>query len=120
MAVRLDKRRAMRSVAGPVLGAALTAYFAFSAFEGDRGVLRIIQLDQEIARAEQTLAKVTAEREHLDRYVEALRDDRLDADYLDERARVITGLIGPDDIVISDTGTRRRFSVVGGPPTIGR
>ena len=120
MAVRLDKRRAMRSVAGPVLGAALTAYFAFSAFEGDRGVLRIIQLDQEIVRAEQTLAKVTAERKHLDRYVEALRDDRLDADYLDERARVITGLIGPGDIVISDTETRRRFSVVGGPPTISR
>lgn len=118
--MRLDKRRAMRSVAGPVLGAALTAYFAFSAFEGERGVLRIIRLDQEIVRAEQTLAKVTAEREHLDRYVEALRDDRLDADYLDERARVITGLIGPNDIVISDTETKRRFSVVGGPPTADR
>ena len=120
MAVSLDKRRAIRSVAGPVLGVALTAYFAFSAFEGDRGVLRIIQLEQEIVRAEQTLAKVTAEREHLDRYVEALRDKRLDADYLDERARIVTGLVGPDDIVISDTETKRRFSVVGGPPTIGR
>lgn len=120
MAVSLDKRRAIRGVAGPVLGVALTAYFAFSAFEGDRGVLRIIQLEQEMARAEQTLARVAAERAHLGRYVEALRDERLDADYLDERARIVTGLIAPDDIVISDTGTRRRFSVVGGPPTIGR
>lgn len=120
MAVSLEKRRAIRSVAGPVLGVALTAYFAFSAFEGDRGVLRIIQLDQEIVRAEQTLASVTAEREHLDRYVDALRDERLDADYLDERARIVTGLVASDDVAISDTGTRRRFSVVGGPPTIGR
>lgn len=120
MAVSLDKRRVIRSVAGPVLGVALTAYFAFGAFEGDRGVLRIIQLEQEIVRAEQTLARVTAEREHLDRYVEALRDGRLDADYLDERARIVTGLVGPDDIVISDTETKRRFSVVVGPPTIGR
>ena len=120
MVARLDKRRAMRRVAGPVLGAALTAYFALSAFEGDRGVLRIIQLQQEMGRAEQTLARVAAEREHLDRYVESLRADRLDSDYLDERARVITGLIGPNDVVISDSETRRRFSVVGGPPTIGR
>ena len=120
MAVSLEKRRAIRNVAGPVLGVALTAYFAFSAFEGERGVLRIIQLDQEIVRAEQTLASVTAEREHLDRYVEALRDERLDADYLDERARIVTGLIASGDVVISDTGTRRRFSMVGGPPTIRR
>ena len=113
--MRLDRRRAMRSVAGPVIGAALTAYFAFSAFEGDRGVLRIIHLDQEIVRAEQTLASVAAARESLDRHVEALRADRLDGDYLDERARVMTGLVGPDDVVISDVETTRRISVVGGP-----
>ncbi len=110
----------MRTVAGPFLGAALTAYFALSVFEGDRGVLRIIQLEQELVRAEQTLVRVAAERAHLDGYVDALRSDRLDPDYLDERARVITGLIGPNDIVISDSETRRRFSVVGGPPTIAR
>ncbi len=118
--MRLDKRRAMRSVAGPVLGAALAAYFAFSAFEGDRGVLRIIRLDQEIARAEQTLARVTQERLNLDRHVEALRADRLDRDYLDERARVMTGLVAPGDVVLSDPKTTRRFSVVGGPPASSR
>ncbi len=112
----LDTRRAMRSVISPVVGAALTAYFAFSAFESDRGVLRIVQLDQEIDRAEQTLERVTTERENLGRYVEALHVDRLDRDYLDERARVMTGHLGPRDIVISDTETRRRFSVVIAPP----
>lgn len=116
MVMRLDKRRAMRSVAGPVIGAALTAYFAFSAFEGDRGVLRIIQLDQEIVHAEATLTRVAAERGNLDRYVVALRSGRLDRDYLDERARVMTGLLGPGDVVISDIESTRRFSVVGGPP----
>lgn len=118
--MKLDKRRAMRSVAGPVLGAALTAYFAFSAFQGDRGVLRIVRLDQEIVRAEQTLAKVTSARESLDRHVEALRADRLDRDYLDERARVMTGLVGPDDVVIAGPESTRRFSVVGGPPATAR
>ena len=116
----LDKRRAMRNVAGPLVGAALTAYFALSAFEGDRGVLRIIQLDQEIARAEETLAKVAVERRNLDRHVGALRADRLDRDYLDERARVMTGLVGPGDIVISGGKTTRRYSVVGGPPASGQ
>ena len=116
----LDKRRAMRNVAGPVLGAALTAYFAFSAFEGDRGVLRILQLDQEIVRAERTLARVAAEREGLNRHVESLQADRLDRDYLDERARLMTGLLAPGDIVISGTRTTRRVSVVGGPPTVQR
>lgn len=118
--MRLDKRRAMRNVAGPVLGAALTAYFAFSVFEGDRGVLRILQLDQEIVRAERTLARVTAEREGLNRHVESLRADRLDRDYLDERARMMTGLLAPGDIVISGASTTRRISVVGGPPTVQR
>ena len=114
--MRLDKRRAMRNVAGPVVGAALAAYFALSAFEGDRGVLRIIQLDQEIVRGEETLAKVSEARRNLDRHVAALRADRLDRDYLDERARIMTGFVGPDDIVISGGKTTRRYSVVGGPP----
>ena len=124
MAFAYDMRRTVRTVGGPMLGAALIVYFGLNAFHGDSGVLRIFEIRGDIARAEQTLEAARARRTYLETRVGALRSDRLDPDYLDERARLMTGLVGPGDVVLTgigasaDTGGPR--PMVGGPPGFSR
>ena len=107
-----------------MLGAALIVYFGLNAFHGDRGVLRIVEMRGDIARAEQTLQATQARQAYLEARVGALRSHRLDPDYLDERARLMTGLVGPGDVVLTgvsaptDTGAPQ--AMVGGPPGFSR
>lgn len=84
-----------------MLAAVLIAYFGINAFQGDHGVLRIIELRQEVPRATQTLEAVRKRRADLEARVHDLRSDRLDPDYLDERARVMTGFLGARDVVVT-------------------
>ncbi len=124
MVLAYDLRKAVRAVVGPMLAAALIVYFGLNAFQGDRGVLRVIELRSDIARAERTLEAAQERRAHLEARVDALRSHRLDPDYLDERARLMTGFIGPDDIVLTGlpatADTRRPQTMVGAPPGFSR
>ena len=78
------------------------------------------ELRQEIVRADDTLVRTNADKAGLERRVAALRTSALDRDLLDERARVMTGLMRPDDVVITDamaqTWSRRTLSVIGTLP----
>ncbi len=99
--VRLDNiSDRARSMAGPLMVAALLAYFGFHAVQGERGILTWLQLDHQITRTAQLLEASRAEEGRLERRVALLRRDNLDPDMLDERARVVLNLAAPGDIVI--------------------
>ena len=83
------------------------AYFAYHLVEGERGLLAWMRLSQEVRDAKATLASVTAARATLEHRVSLLRADHLDRDLLDERARAILDVIGPNEIVIFDAPHRR-------------
>lgn len=100
MSLISELRRRARHVIGPTLGALLVLYFASHTFEGDRGALAWVQLHQRVADAASTLAVTRAKRREMELRVSRLRTDNLDPDLLDERARVMTGLVDPADIVI--------------------
>jgi cell division protein FtsB len=92
--------RRARSVAGPILGIALTGYFAYHLVEGDRGLKAWLRLNREIGTATANLDAVRAQRAALDLKVSELRPDHVDPDLLDERIRATLNLVLPDDIVI--------------------
>ena len=94
----LGKR--VRTVAGPVLGAALAVYFGYHLVQGDRGLLAWMRLTQQLKEDRQTLEAARAERIRLDQRVGLLRPEHLDRDMLDERARAVLNLAGPNEIVI--------------------
>ncbi len=96
-----ELRRTVRSVGAPMTAVALTVYFLLNAFQGDGGVLRLIELDREIAHAEVQLAEIDARRTAVETRARGLRSARLDLDYLDERTRVMTGFLHPNDLVLS-------------------
>ena len=93
------KRRA-RLMLAPSVFLAITAYFAWNATQGDRGLKAYAQrmdlLHQVIA--EEAAAK--AERDALETRVSGLRAKHLDPDTLDERARAMLNLAEPGDIIV--------------------
>ena len=95
-----EVRRRLRHVIVPTLGAFVLGYFVVHTIEGDRGILAMMSIRQQIQRAEETRAVTSAERKLLERHVALLRDAGLDRDMLDEQARRVLGLVGEKEIVI--------------------
>jgi cell division protein FtsB len=95
-------RRRSRGAVIPALCAGMIGYFGYHMVEGDRGLKAFARLSEEITRAQGALAAVGEERQRLERRVMLLRSGSLDLDMLDEQARRVLGLIGPDDVVIVD------------------
>jgi cell division protein FtsB len=100
MIVLREMRRRARFLVGPVLGLALTGYFAYHLVEGERGLRAWLRTTQELRLAKDTLAAVVAERAALDRRVGDLRPGHLDPDLLDSQVRKTLDLAAPDEIVI--------------------
>jgi cell division protein FtsB len=106
IAMRALRRRA-RFILGPILGVALTGYFAYHLIEGDRGFKGWLRLNEEVRAASANLEAVRAQRAALDLKVSNLRPDHVDPDLLDERIRATLNLVAPDDLVIMQPAGRR-------------
>lgn len=89
-----------RQILTPVLFALVFGYFGYHLMHGERGVLALLQLRQEVARAEATLAETEATRRIWERRVAGLRNQSLDPDLIDERARALLHDAWPDDIIV--------------------
>ena len=89
-----------RQILTPVLFALVFGYFGYHLMHGERGVFALLQLRQEVARAEATLAETEAAKRIWARRVAGLRGQSLDPDMIDERARALLHVAWPDDIII--------------------
>ena len=98
----LDMSRKVHQVLGPLLGAAIMAYFAYHGVQGDRGLIAWWNLSYEIQLADADLAHVTSQKELLEHRVSLLRPESLDRDMLEERSRVMLSAIHPKDFIIPD------------------
>ena len=107
MIVLRELRRRAHLIVGPVLGIALTGYFAYHLVEGDRGLIAWLQLTREIRAENAKLDAVRAQRQALDLKVSNLKPDHLDPDLLDERVRATLNLVAPGETVIMQPATSR-------------
>ena len=89
-----------RQILAPLMFATVFAYFGYHLVNGDRGLLAMVQLQREVLLAEQNLAEAEATRKIWERRVAGLRNQSLDPDMLDERARVLLNFARRDDIVV--------------------
>jgi len=102
MGVVLEIKRRSRRMIVPIVGALFVCYFLVHAFHGDRGVIAWMHLQKQVSAAEQTLAATRHVREDYERRISLLKSEHLDADMLDERARIMAGLVRPDEIILVD------------------
>jgi cell division protein FtsB len=98
--------RKARQVLGPLMGAAVIAYFAYHAVQGDRGLIAWWNLRYEIDKADAELADVEAHKDALERRVALLRPQSLDRDMLEERAHQMLGAVEGDDLIVPDPTAR--------------
>ena len=102
-------RRQARAVIAPAVFLGLAGYFGWNATQGARGSQVYALRQEQLKMVEAELLRVTMERDVLERRVAGLRDQRLDPDTLDERARVILNVGDPSDIVMPYDAGKRLF-----------
>jgi cell division protein FtsB len=94
-----------RQILTPLLFATVFGYFGYHLVNGDRGLLAMAQLQRENQIADQNFAEADATRKIWERRVSELRNQSLDPDMLDERARALLNYAKKDDIIVF-TSTR--------------
>jgi cell division protein FtsB len=97
-------RRRARKVLIPLmlysLSAALVGYFVHHAHTGARGLQAKRQFKIQVYEINRELETVKTERLEWERRIALLRDDQIDRDLLEERARIMLGKVHRNDLVI--------------------
>jgi cell division protein FtsB len=89
-----------RQILVPIIFAMMFGYFGYHLVNGDRGLLAMAHLQRETMIADQNLAEAETTRKIWERRVAALRNQSLDPDMLDERARVLLNFSRKEDIIV--------------------
>jgi cell division protein FtsB len=92
--------RALAAAGLSFLIGASTLYFAYSAVQGDTGLVELVRLDREETRLSRDLAALRIDRARMENLTRRLSESWLDLDLLDERARDVLGNMRADEIVI--------------------
>lgn len=100
MVVRRGLRSLLISLALYLVSGGAVAYFMFHAQHGSRGLEARGTLQESLREAEGELAALVAERKGWEQRLALVRDDAVDRDLLDERARRMLGRVHPNDVVI--------------------
>jgi cell division protein FtsB len=90
----------LRHIIFPAVIVALTVYFTYHIFQGQRGVLAWIRLDKKLKEQEIVLNALTKEKQYLEKEAYLLRPDSLDIDLLAEKARQVLNFAHPDEVVV--------------------
>ncbi len=105
---RAVKRR-VKGIVAPAVFLSLFAYFAWNVTQGDRGLEAYAQRQGLLRQAQAELSKAERERDGWERRVAGLRNQHVDRDTLDERARAMRNMVDPSDIVVSYSPKERLF-----------
>lgn len=100
MRTRFKRKMIFLRVCLHALGAGFLAYFTYHSVTGDFGMRAGAVMQAQIMRLEHREQALFKEREYLAFQVSLMKDGTLDADMLDERARMLLSLSREDEIVI--------------------
>jgi cell division protein FtsB len=95
-----ELRQRSRTALATLLGASAIAYFGYHAVQGNRGIEEWFRLSGQLEALEKRQVLNAQRIAILDRRVGLLREETLDRDLLDERARAVLGLARPEEIIV--------------------
>lgn len=97
-------RRRLRSILNAlglyVMAALLIGYFGVNAYNGNHGLKAKEDIDRQTATLSGELVRLRSERMLWERRINLLKDDNIDPDMLDERARALLDYVDPNDLVM--------------------
>ena len=102
-------RQQSKAAIAPAVFLVLTGYFGWQATQGERGLQAFAVRQEQLKMVQAELLRVSAERDVWERRVAGLRDQRLDPDTLDERARAVLNVAGPTDLVLQYEPGKRLY-----------
>ena len=100
MVTRKRLRSILNALALYVLAGLLIGYFGVNAYDGAHGLKAKEDIDRQMASLSTELAQLQSERNQWEHRVALLKSDDIDADMLDERARVLLDDVDPNDLVM--------------------
>lgn len=97
-------RRGVRSIVVTLLlylvSSAAVGYFLFHAQHGSRGLEARGSVQESLKAEEEELAALVAERKGWEQRLALMRDEAVDRDLLEERARTVLGRVHKNDVII--------------------
>jgi len=102
-------KRWTKAAIAPVAFLAITTYFAWSATQGNHGLVAFTQRNALLEQARKDNADAVADHDTWERRVFGLQGNHLDLDALDERARAMLNLADPRDVVVSYSQNDKLF-----------
>ena len=100
MSLGREMKRRGQAAVPPTVFLAITAYFAWNATQGDRGLVAYSHRQALLHQVVDEQAAAKAERDGWETRVEGLRPRHLNPDTLDERARAMLNLADPSDVIV--------------------
>ncbi len=98
--------------------ALLVLYLGVQALTGERGLLSGPERHRLLAQREAQLTDLAETRAELETRVRHLRSDRLSRDLLEERARVVLGLVDPRDVIVHVSAPAPSSTATNRPPEL--
>ncbi|GHF28335.1 hypothetical protein GCM10017044_24420 [Kordiimonas sediminis] len=83
-----------------VLWVLVIVYIAFHAFQGSSGLGELKRLERRIVEVQGVAMDVEHERHVIERRLDALSEDSIDPDMLEEKVREKLGFVHPDELVL--------------------
>ena len=93
-------RRVIRAVVPPLVFLGIAGYFGWNATQGEHGIHAYHQQLGLLAQAQQARQDALSEQATWRRRVNGLKEQSLDTDILDERARAMLNMADRNDIVV--------------------
>jgi cell division protein FtsB len=97
-------RRGVRSIVVTLLlylvSSAAVGYFLFHAQHGSRGLEARGSVQESLKAEEEELASLVGERKGWEQRLALMRDEAVDRDMLEERARSVLGRVHKNDVII--------------------
>ena len=100
MVARTRLRAVLTALGLYAVAALIIGYFGINAYTGAHGLKAKQDLSQQQADLLRELDRLRAERKVWEQRVALLRTGSLDADLLDERARLLLGYVHPHDLTL--------------------
>ena len=83
-----------------ILGLCLTLYFSYHTLQGNRSLPHLMSVNNSIEAKSLELAALEGRRSALEARVVMLRPQSVNADFLEERARLVLGVSADDETII--------------------
>jgi cell division protein FtsB len=100
--MKVEKRFSVRQAIVPLLSVIMVGYFTYHIFQGERGIIAYVRLQQKFVVDENERNALQLSREQLEKRVYLLRPHSLDTDLLEERARAVLNFAHPNEVIIYD------------------